>query len=65
MNKSDGCKCHSCKKFYKVDIMVPEDIWDKIRPEGSTRGAGLLCGSCIMERIKSNSNFSAYKLIEL
>jgi len=48
-----GCRCQGCGLFYRADLIVPDDIWTKISPvpvEGY-RGGGLLCPSCIMERI--------------
>jgi hypothetical protein len=58
-----GCLCQDCGKTFVVDILVPDDLWSKIKPEGKGHGAGLLCGPCIMRRIEEKtSGFGAYWL---
>ena len=47
------CHCQVCGREYQVDVLVPDSIWTAIRPDKSkAQDAGLLCGSCIMERIE-------------
>lgn len=58
----DGCTCQSCGKTFRVDIIVPDYLWEKIKPEGKPKGGGLLCGSCIMERLES-MGFGVFMLI--
>jgi hypothetical protein len=58
-------KCQGCGKAYKVDVMIPNDIWERIKPGGKPVGAGLLCGLCIMERMERTLDYSAYKLVEV
>ena len=53
-----GCTCQICKRKYTVDILVPDEIWETIRP---TDG-GLMCGSCIMLQIEAQSSFDAWIL---
>ena len=53
----DGCICQGCDRKYVGDLIVADDIWEKIKPEGKAEGAGLLCPSCIMERISSKRMF--------
>lgn len=48
-----SCKCQDCGKLYKVDVIVPDALWERIKPAGKPVGAGLLCGSCIITRIES------------
>lgn len=48
-----GCRCQGCGKKYTVDLIIPDFLWEKIKPKGKSEGAGLLCGSCIMERLES------------
>ncbi len=60
-----SCKCQKCGKQYKVDINVPNEIWDKINPEGKLEGDGMLCGSCIMEAIEKFNEYGAYFLSKL
>jgi len=57
------CRCQACGCLYKVDVLVPDELWDQIRPDKKRPPeAGLLCGPCIMERIERQSNHRAYKL---
>lgn len=56
------CKCQECGTDYKVDILVPDEIWEKIKPVNKLPGAGLLCGSCIMRKIEKNSDYDYWKL---
>ena len=43
-----SCKCQRCGSQYKVDLIVSDEIWERIKPEGKPIGGGLLCGQCIM-----------------
>ena len=40
-----GRKCQGCGRRYKVDFLIPDELWAKITPKAGA--AGLLCGSCI------------------
>lgn len=48
--------CYDCGLDYGdnkwVEVHVPDYIWNLIRPEGAKGLGGLLCISCICERIK-------------
>ena len=55
----DGCVCQSCGRIYRVDLIVPDEWWNRIRPEGSVGEGGMLCGSCIMDRIEKLGEFNA------
>ena len=57
-----SCTCQKCKKQYKVDVIIPDGLWEKIKPIGSSNGGGAICGSCIMESIES---FDRYGMFEL
>lgn len=56
-----SCTCQKCNNKYKVDIMVPDEIWEQIKPEGKSIGAGLLCGKCIIEELEKKG-YSVWKL---
>lgn len=60
----EGCKCQECGRQYRVDFMVPDYLWEQIKPEGKPEGAGLLCGLCIAERIEDRQQFGAYELAD-
>ena len=55
-----SCLCQRCKKSYKVDLNIPNALWEKVRG-----GKNLLCGRCILEKIEELNNYNAYKLVEL
>jgi len=58
----EGCKCQRCGEQYTVDLIVPNELWEKIKPRWQPEGAGLLCGSCIMTRVERLSDFGAWHL---
>lgn len=55
---ADGCTCQSCGRKYKVDFLLPDDLWLKISPKKSE--AGLLCGGCIANAIENLNEFNAF-----
>ncbi len=58
-----GCRCNACGKTYCVDLVVPDELWERIKPDGKPVGAGLLCPSCIGTRIERDSRgYAAYHL---
>ena len=59
-----ACLCQKCGYLFEVDVNVPDDLWEKIKPKGKLEGAGLLCGSCIMNQIEY-FGYSAWKLVEV
>ena len=63
--REEGCLCRGCGRRYRVDVVVPDPLWERIRPPGPVVEAGLLCGSCVMERIEALGEFDAYGLISL
>ena len=60
-----GCTCQGCGCRFTVDVLVPDEVWEKIKPEGKPEGAGLLCGACIMERIEQASGYDAWRLVRV
>lgn len=50
--RDEGCLCQRCGARYKLDVMVPDHIWEKIKPHDAAPGGGLLCGSCVIGRIE-------------
>jgi hypothetical protein len=60
------CTCHICGKQYKVDFMVIDDLWEKIRPDKSRPvEAGLMCGMCITQAVEDLDEYDAYELIRI
>lgn len=60
-----SCLCQQCKKRYKVDLILSDQLWEKIKPINKSIGAGLLCGKCIMEKIESFDKYDTYQLFEI
>lgn len=56
---SGGCTCQGCGQQYCVDVNVPDELWERIKPARKPEGAGLLCGWCIFSRIESLGEFDA------
>lgn len=42
--------CECCGRDYSKDLMVSDDLWEKIKPTNKPKGAGLLCPTCTVER---------------
>jgi|AntRauTorcE11897_2_1112592.scaffolds.fasta_scaffold21516_2 hypothetical protein len=61
----EGSLCEGCGDLYQVDLIVPDDVWEKIKPEGKPVGDGLLCGACIMSHIESTSDYAAWELVSI
>jgi len=59
-----SCTCQVCGRKYKIDLLVGDELWENIKPEGKPIGGGLLCGSCIMDRIEKYLNdYDVYLLM--
>lgn len=58
-----SCKCQNCGKFYKIDLIIPDKLWETIKPKGK-KGAGLLCGKCIIKFLESTGEYRALQLGE-
>jgi len=55
MTKKKTVGCYDCNLPYGgdawIEAIIPDKIWDEIRPKGHDRGCGLLCISCISRRL--------------
>lgn len=51
--EGEGVTCQKCGNRYRVDLMVPDALWNHIKPEGKENGAGLLCGHCIISAMEA------------
>lgn len=60
---TSGCICQGCGRRYDSDLIVQDDVWNKIRPDGKPEGAGLLCGTCIIQRLQESYPNSTWGLI--
>ena len=59
-----SCKCQECNKSFTVDLLVPDNVWEMIKPIGKPKGAGILCSSCIMKKIEDKYGYYVFKLKE-
>ena len=57
-----SCRCQDCGKQYKVDLIIPNELWQQIKPKEKLPGSGLLCGACIMDRIEKMSSYDYWYL---
>jgi len=59
-----SCRCQACGREYKVDIIVDDPLWEKIRPDKSRNpDSGLLCPVCIVKKIIDlTDGYSVFKL---
>ena len=60
-----SCTCQECGKQYRVDVIVPDEIWEKIKPKENIHGAGMLCGSCILHKIEFEGEYAAFHLKQI
>lgn len=62
-----GCKCQGCSRPYLADLLVPDDVWERISPTAvdGYKGGGLLCPSCIMERIVGRGIWTAGRAFDV
>lgn len=47
-----SCTCQKCGNQFKVDLNIPDQIWDLI-----SEGKNLLCGVCIMKALERLSKY--------
>src|SRR5690606_5087691 len=57
-----GCICQNCGRGFKMDRLVPDNIWERIKPAGKAKGAGLLCPSCIVVAVEKLLGYSYFWL---
>lgn len=57
-----GCTCQRCEQTYRLDIMVPDELWEQIKPAGKPEGGGLLCGECIAAALENRIGFGSLTL---
>lgn len=48
----DGCICQECGTNYVTDVLVSDELWEKIKPLDKPQGTGLLCGHCILDKLE-------------
>lgn len=51
--------CQDCNNKFKLDLLIPDELWEQIKPEGKSKGSGLLCPQCIVYKIEKIYGYSA------
>jgi hypothetical protein len=54
--------CQGCGKEFRIDIMVPDELWDRLKPPERKDGSGMLCGSCILTRMEGLAGADMWQL---
>lgn len=54
-----ACICQNCNTPYTVDLLVPDSLWEQIKPDGKPVGGGLLCSNCILHRASMVGEYPA------
>lgn len=62
--RNNGCLCQLCGLRYKVDFMVPDDLWSEIQ-QALPRRINLLCGTCIVFHLERLGRFDYFNLVKL
>ena len=57
-----SCICQECGKKYTVDLIISDEMWNRIKPNGKSKDGGLLCGACIMAKIERISGYDYWYL---
>ena len=66
MTKQEGCECSHCGQLYTVDLMIPDEWWERISPPPKHKiQTRLLCGECIMRRIETSSSYAGFRLVPI
>lgn len=60
-----SCGCQGCSRRYELDLVIPDDLWAAIRPEGKSEGAGLLCAPCIVKKLEDLFGYAVFELKEV
>jgi hypothetical protein len=58
-----SCTCQKCGHKYKVDVNIPDYLWELIKPPYKPIGGGLMCGKCIIKAIEK-LGYNSLELIE-
>ena len=59
-----SCKCQGCGEQYKIDLIVPNKLWERIKPKDRPEGGGLLCGRCIMVALENILEHDCFLLVK-
>lgn len=55
MSKENHCQCYDCGIQYGndnwIEAVIPDKVWNKIKPKNCADYCGILCISCIARRL--------------
>lgn len=60
-----ACTCQHCNGPYHVDLLIPDEWWERIKPKEKPVGGGLLCPQCILTMIEDRVEYAAFRLSEV
>lgn len=52
---TEGERCQVCGHTYTDDYWLPDEWWSLITPKPNQPGAGLLCPSCALARLRATT----------
>ena len=55
--------CKNGGRKFGMDLIIPNEIWKKIKPKGKPIGAGLLSSLHIVLNLEKIKKYSAWELI--
>ena len=61
-DKEGGCPCQCCGIRYKVDLLIPDELWEQIKLKGCR--SEFLCPKCIVQRIANVRGYACFHLLE-
>jgi len=58
-----SCTCQDCGNTYKVDLLIPDYLWEEIKPPNKQVGSGLLCCICIAKAIEGKDEYKVLQCV--
>lgn len=60
----EDCVCQRCKKSFSLDVLVRDEIWEKISPKeiNGWKSGGLLCPQCIVDSVSEWASIQTAEL---
>ena len=56
--------CQGCGEDYMTDFIVPDALWEEIKPVDVKADAGLLCGRCIAKSLETLAGYESFVIIK-
>lgn len=58
-----SCVCQKCGEKFKLDLIISNDLWGKIKPKEKQQDSGIYCGCCIIKKIEGLLGYSKFNLL--